>query len=159
MLPCIYLALQERQAVGRLSGRSIIDKEGITTMPLVRINHPAGKSVAFRAAISRGVYQAMLDTFDVPADDHFQVLSESGLGTQIVRPPQYLGIVYSDDLAFIQITCNDTRTVEQKKALYAVIADNLTRDPGLRREDIFISLIEVKKENWSFGNGIAQYAS
>ena len=128
-------------------------------MPLVRINHPAGKPAAFRAAISRGVYQAMLDTFNVPADDHFQVLSESGPGAEIVRPPQYLGIVYSDDLTFIQITCNEGRIVEQKKALYAAIADNLARDAGLRREDIFISLVEVKKENWSFGNGIAQYAT
>jgi phenylpyruvate tautomerase PptA (4-oxalocrotonate tautomerase family) len=127
-------------------------------MPLVRINHPAGKPAAFRAAISRGVYQAMLDTFNVPADDNFQVLSESGPRAEIVRPPQYLGIAYSDDLTFIQITCNDPRTVEQKKALYAAIADKLTHDPGLRREDIFISLVEVKKENWSFGNGIAQYA-
>jgi 4-oxalocrotonate tautomerase len=127
-------------------------------MPLVRINHPAGKPAAFRAAISRGVYQAMLDSFSVPVGDDFQVLSESGPGTQIVRPLQYLGIEYSDELTIIQITCNDTRTVEQKKALYAAIADNLARDPGLRREDIFVSLVEVKKENWSFGNGIAQYA-
>jgi 4-oxalocrotonate tautomerase len=127
-------------------------------MPLVRINHPAGKPAAFRAAISRGVYQAMLDSFSVPLGDDFQVLSESGPGTQIVRPLQYLGIEYSDELTIIQITCNDTRTVEQKKALYAAIADNLARDPGLRREDILVSLVEVKKENWSFGNGIAQYA-
>jgi 4-oxalocrotonate tautomerase len=63
----------------------------------------------------------MLNTFNVPADDHFQVLSESGPGTEIVRPPQYLGLVYSDDLTFIQITCNDTRSVEQKKVLYAAI--------------------------------------
>jgi phenylpyruvate tautomerase PptA (4-oxalocrotonate tautomerase family) len=128
-------------------------------MPLVRINHPAGKPAAFRTAISRGVYRAMLDTFNVPVDDDFQVLSESGPGTEMVRPEQYLGIKYSDDVTFIQITCNDTRTVDQKKAFYAAIADNLTRDPGLRREDILISLVEVKKENWSFGNGIAQYAT
>jgi 4-oxalocrotonate tautomerase len=128
-------------------------------MPLVRINHPAGKPAAFRTAISRGVYRAMLDSFNVPVDDDFQVLSESGPGTEMVRPEQYLGIKYSDDLTFIQITCNDTRTVDQKKAFYAAIADNLTRDPGLRREDILISLVEVKKENWSFGNGIAQYAT
>lgn len=114
-------------------------------MPLVRINHPAGKPFAFRAAISKGVYQAMLDTFNVPTDDHFQVLSQNGPGAEIVRPPQYLAIVYSDDLIFIQNTCNDGRTVEQKKALYAAIADSLTRDPGLRREDIFISLVEVQK--------------
>jgi 4-oxalocrotonate tautomerase len=128
-------------------------------MPLVRINHPAGKPAAFRTAISRGVYRAMLDTFNVPVDDDFQVLSESGPGTEMVRPEQYLGIKYSDDLTFIQITCNDTRTVDQKKAFYAAIADNLTRDPGLRREVILISLVEVKKENWTFGNGIAQYAT
>jgi phenylpyruvate tautomerase PptA (4-oxalocrotonate tautomerase family) len=128
-------------------------------MPLVRINHPAGKPAAFRTAISRGVYRAMLDTFNVPVDDDFQVLSESGPGTEMVRPEQYLGIKYSDDLTFIQITCNDTRTVDQKKAFYAAIADNLTRDPGLRREDILISLVEVKKENWTIGNGIAQYAT
>jgi 4-oxalocrotonate tautomerase len=95
----------------------------------------------------------------VPADDFFQVLSESVPGTVIMHPEQYLGIKYTDDLTFIQITCNDTRTVDQKKALYAAIADNLSRDPGLRREDIFINLVEVKKENWSFGNGIAQYAT
>jgi 4-oxalocrotonate tautomerase len=128
-------------------------------MPLVRINHPGGKPAAFRAAISRGVYQAMLDTFNIPTDDHFQVLGESGPGAEIVRSTQYLGIVYSDDLTFIQITCNDGRTVEQKKALYAAIADNLARDAGLRREDIFINLVEVRRENWSFGNGIAQYAT
>lgn len=128
-------------------------------MPLVRIDHPAGKPAGFRAAISRGVHQAMLDTFDVPIDDFFQVLSEGDAGTEMVRPEQYLGIRYTSDLTFIQITCNDTRTIDQKKALYAAIAANLSRDPGLRREDILINLIEVKKENWSFGNGIAQYAT
>jgi 4-oxalocrotonate tautomerase len=128
-------------------------------MPLVRINHAANKPAAFHTAISQGVYRAMLDTFAVPADDFFQVLSESVPGTVIMHPEQYLGIKYTDDLTFIQITCNDTRTVDQKKALYAAIADNLCRDPGLRREDIFINLVEVRKENWSFGNGIAQYAT
>jgi phenylpyruvate tautomerase PptA (4-oxalocrotonate tautomerase family) len=128
-------------------------------MPLVRINHSPAKPPGYRAAISQGVYRAMLDTFNVPADDLFQVLSENAGGSEIVRPEQYLGIRYTDDLTFIQITCNDTRTVEQKKALYAAIADNLARSPGLRREDILISLVEVRKENWSFGNGVAQYAA
>ena len=127
-------------------------------MPFVRISHPAGKSMAFVTAISQGIYRAMLGTFNVPRDDLFQVLSESGSGTKMVRPKQYLGIEYSDDLTFIQVTCNDTRTVEQKKAFYAAVVDNLSHDPGLRREDIFISLVEVKKENRSFGNGLAQYA-
>jgi 4-oxalocrotonate tautomerase len=127
-------------------------------VPLVRIDHAAGKSAAHRAAISQGVHDAMRATFNVPADDRFQILCEHSPGVEIVRPPSYLGIEYSDDLTIIQITCNDTRSVDQKKALYAAIADNLAANPGLRREDVVVSLIEVKKENWSFGNGVAQYA-
>lgn len=127
-------------------------------MPLVRIDHSAGKSVAYRAAISKGVHDAMLDTFNVPTEDHFQIISAHAPGTEIVRPPSYLGIEYSDDLTVIQITCNDTRSLDQKRALFAAIADNLAADPGLRRQDVLVSLIEVRQENWSFGNGIAQYA-
>ena len=59
----------------------------------------------------------------------------------------------------IQVTWNDGRSVDQKKALYNAIADGLHAAVGLRREDVFINLIEVKKENWSFGNGEAQYAT
>lgn len=126
-------------------------------MPLVRIDHPAGKSAEYRQALSEGIYEAMRSTFAVPEDDHFQVLSEHP-NTRIVHPESYLGINYSKDFIVIQITCNDTRSLEQKKALFAAIADRLSANPGLRREDILISLVEVKKENWSFGNGVSQYA-
>jgi 4-oxalocrotonate tautomerase len=128
-------------------------------MPLVRIDHAAGKPAHYRAAISQGIHDAMVSTFNVPVDDRFQIIGEHVPGTTLVHAPVYLGIEYSDDLTIIQITCNDTRTQDQKKALFAAIADNLAARPGLRREDIVISLVEVKKENWSFGNGIAQYAA
>lgn len=127
-------------------------------MPLVRIALPSGKPPNFARAVSQGVHQALVDIFGVPADDMFQIISEHAPGTHLVRPGSYLGIEYSDDLTIIQITANDTRTLEQKKALYARIAENLSKDAGLRREDVLISLVEVKKENWSFGNGVAQYA-
>jgi len=130
-----------------------------TAMPLVRIDHAAGKPAAYRATISQGVHDATLATFNVPTDDRFQIVSEHAPRTAIVHPPSYLGIAYSDDLTIIQITCNDTRTLDQKKALFAAIADNLAASPGLGREDILVSLVEVKKENWSFGNGIAKYAT
>jgi 4-oxalocrotonate tautomerase len=69
----------------------------------------------------------------------------------------YFDIERSDDLVMIQITANNTRTLEQKQALYRSIAENLARQPGVRQQDVFISLVEVLKEDWSFGNGIAQY--
>jgi 4-oxalocrotonate tautomerase len=126
-------------------------------MPLVRISLRQGKSADDKQAIGNGVYQAMLDTFDVPKEDRFIVISEHA-ASEFQFSRTYLDIARSDDLVIIQITANNTRNVEQKKALFARIAELLSQAPGLRKEDIFINLVEVAKENWSFGNGIAQYA-
>jgi 4-oxalocrotonate tautomerase len=127
-------------------------------MPLVRIALPAGKPPAYRKAVSQGVHRALVETFGVPEDDKFQLLTEHAPGTELVRPWSYLGIEYSDDLILIQLTVSDTRSLEQKKRLFAGIASNLAESPGLRPQDVLINLVEVKKENWSFGNGLAQYA-
>ena len=126
-------------------------------MPLVRVSLRQGKSADYKKAIGDGVYQAMLETFAVPKEDRFVVVSEH-TESEFQFSRTYLDIARSDDLVIIQITANNTRTVEQKKALFARIAELLSQDPGLRKEDVFINLVEVTKENWSFGNGIAQYA-
>jgi 4-oxalocrotonate tautomerase len=126
-------------------------------MPLVRIDLRRGKSAAYKKAICDGVYRAMLDTFSVPKEDRFMVVTEYD-DDGFIYSDNYLDIARSNDLIIIQITANDTRTVDQKKAFFAQIAAMLSKSPGLRKEDIFINLVEVKKENWSFGNGIAQYA-
>jgi 4-oxalocrotonate tautomerase len=93
----------------------------------------------------------------VPKDDRFQVISEHD-PSNFVFDADYLGVHRSHDLVVVQITWNEGRTVDQKRALYKAIADGLHAAIGLRREDVLINLVEVKKENWSFGNGIAQYA-
>jgi 4-oxalocrotonate tautomerase len=98
----------------------------------------------------------MRETFSVPDHDRFMVVTEHD-AADFVHADSYLGVVYSDDLVLIQITANDTRTVEQKLAFFARVATSLAENPGLRKEDVFINLVEVKKENWSFGNGVAQY--
>ena len=126
-------------------------------MPLVRIDLPNGKTANDRKAISDGVQAALVETFNVPKDDRFQVITSHAPQTEIVHAPSYMGIEYSQDLTLIQLTVSDTRTIDQKKRLFAKIAENLARNPGLRPDDIFINLVEVKKENWSFGRGIAQY--
>jgi 4-oxalocrotonate tautomerase len=126
-------------------------------MPLVRVSLRRGKPAAYRKAILEGIYRAMRSAFDVPEEDRFMTISEHD-ETDFSYSKSYLYIPRSDDLVIIQITANNTRTVDKKKALYRQIADNLTADPGLRRQDVFINLIEVLPENWSFGNGVAQYA-
>jgi 4-oxalocrotonate tautomerase len=128
-------------------------------MPLVRIAVPRSRPAEDRKAISRGIQRALVETFEVPEDDLFQVITEHEPGVEIVRPVSYLGISYSPDFTLIQLTVSDTRTVEQKQRLFARIAQLLSQSPGLRPQDIFINLVEVRKENWSFGNGIAQYAA
>jgi phenylpyruvate tautomerase PptA (4-oxalocrotonate tautomerase family) len=126
-------------------------------MPLVRISLREGKSAAYHTAIADGVYTALRETFNVPDEDRFITISQHD-GESFLFSRTYMDIDRSDDLVILQITVSNTRNVEQKKALFARIAERLARDPGLRREDVFINLVEVVKENWSFGNGIAQYA-
>ena len=126
-------------------------------MPLVRIDLRKGKDAAYRHNIGRVVYEALVSV-GVPDKDRFQVIGEHDADT-FLFDPSYLGIERTDDLVIIQITWNEGRTVEQKKALYKAIAEGLTKSPGLRPEDVFVNLVEVKKENWSFGNGVAQYVA
>ena len=126
-------------------------------MPLVRIDLIEGKPADYRRAIGEVVHTAMLETIKVPKDDRFQVITEHP-ATDFVFDPAYLGITRTPDCVFIQITLNKGRTVEARQALYQAIAEGLHQRLQLRREDVLINLVEVDKENWSFGNGIAQYA-
>jgi 4-oxalocrotonate tautomerase len=126
-------------------------------MPLARIDLPSGKPPGYGRSVAEIVYEAMISTLNAPMGDRFQVITEHTKETLLIDP-SYLDIQRSADALIIQLTLNEGRTVEVKKAFYKAVADGLHDRLGLRREDVFLSLVEVKKENWSFGNGIAQYA-
>ena len=125
-------------------------------MPLVRIALREGTAPEYRRAIADGVHQAMIDAMAIPPDDRFQVISEYS-AENLIYDPQYLGIKRSDRVVFVQITLSAGRKPGQKRALYKRIADLLAKAPGVRPEDVVINLVEVAWENWSFGNGVAQY--
>jgi 4-oxalocrotonate tautomerase len=127
-------------------------------MPLARIDLSAGKPPEYRAALGEVVYDAIVSALNAPEHDRFQIITEHPPGA-IVYDPSYVGIERSPDVVFVTLTLNEGRTLDQKKAFYKAVADGFHERVGLRREDVLISLIEVKKENWSFGNGIAQYAT
>ena len=127
-------------------------------MPLVRIDLARGKSAEFRKTLCEIIYRAMREIINVPENDKFQIITE--------HPPEdlniadnYLGNTYSKDIVLIQITMNAGRTVEMKKAFFKRIADDIHAQLKLKRDDVFINLVECVKENWSFGGGIAQYAT
>jgi 4-oxalocrotonate tautomerase len=126
-------------------------------MPLVRIDLRQGKSTEYRRQVGDVVYRAMRETINVPEHDRFQVIAEHPADA-LVYDPEYLGLHRTDGIVFIQITLNAGRTLEQKKALYARIAELLATQLGVRPEDVLINLVECAKEDWSFGNGVASYA-
>ncbi|TRW92167.1 tautomerase family protein [Candidatus Methylobacter oryzae] len=126
-------------------------------MPLVRISLMKNRPNGFGKKVGAIIYQAMVDTINVPVKDNFQIVTEHDSDT-LIYDPTYLDIKRTDGIIIIQITLNEGRTTSLKKALFNTIADRLHRELGVRMEDVMINLVEVKKENWSFGNGIAQYA-
>jgi phenylpyruvate tautomerase PptA (4-oxalocrotonate tautomerase family) len=125
-------------------------------MPLVRLSLLKGKSAEFRRKAGDAVHQALVEAIGVPSADRFQLLTEHEPG-DLVYDPGFLGIARSNDIVIVQITISTGRTLRQKRSLYRHIANNLA-ELGLRREDVWINLIEVPRENWSFGNGLASYA-
>ena len=127
-------------------------------MPLVRISLLQGKTDDYKNKVSDAVHQAMVETMNVPALDRFQVITEHSRA-EFIYDPQYLNISRTDDLVMVQITLNAGRSTDLKKAFYRRLCDLLVQNVKLRPEDLLINLVEVPKENWSFGKGEAQYAT
>ena len=125
-------------------------------MPLVRIDLLHGRTVEQRQRIGDAVHRALVETIGVPERDRFQLITEHA-AFNLVYDREYLNIKRTDGIVIIQITVSAGRTPVQKRALFKRIADNLAA-LDIRREDVWVNLIEVAKENWSFGLGLASYA-
>jgi phenylpyruvate tautomerase PptA (4-oxalocrotonate tautomerase family) len=126
-------------------------------MPLARIDLAQGKTQEYRKTIGNVVYNAMVDILKAPKDDRFQVISEHQ-ASDFIFDPHFFGIERSADCVFIQLTLVTGRTLDQKRRFYKQVANELHAQLGMRREDVFISLVPVAAEDWSFGNGEASLA-
>ncbi len=127
-------------------------------MPLVRISLLAGKSDAQKRKIADAAHRALVETISIPAQDRFQIITEYAK-TDLIYDASYLNINRTDGIVIIQIAMSTGRTLEVRKSLFKRMADLLHEEADIRREDVFVNLVETAKENWSFGNGIAQYAT
>jgi 4-oxalocrotonate tautomerase len=125
-------------------------------MPLLQISLRAGKPEAYRQAIFNSLYRAMREALNVPENDQFMTITEHDAANY--RYGNAYGVARSADVVYIQITVFNTRTVEQKKALFRRIAELLGESPGVRPEDVFVNIADAAKENWSVGHGLAQFA-
>ena len=126
-------------------------------MPFVRIDLPASTSAAHIAAVSEAVHQAMVDTFNVPLADRFQTITRRA-PDELVCTPEFLGVRHSAHVVLVQITCSPGRSLDAKKALYALMVQRIAGTSKFAANDVIINLVETVRENWSFGNGIAHYA-
>ena len=125
-------------------------------MPIAHISMRSGKSEGYKQAIFDSLYLVLREALGVPKDDQFMTITEHDAAN--FRYGSAFGVNRSDDLVYIQITVFNTRTVEQKKALFEQVAERLGEHPGIRPEDVFVNIYDTPKENWSVGNGLAQFA-
>lgn len=125
-------------------------------MPLVRISLREGKSEQYRRALGDAVHQAMVEAIDAPPQDRFQIITEHS-ANNLIYDPSYLGVERSDDIVMVQITLSAGRKPLQKRNLFRRMAEIMAKNPGLRPQDLMVSLVEVAWENCSFGNGESQY--
>jgi 4-oxalocrotonate tautomerase len=125
-------------------------------MPFVRIFLRPGTTAEYRKALGDGVHRALVEAIAISPDDRFQVISEHA-AADLIYDPQYLGVHRSDRIVFVQITMSQGRKPQQKRKLFKRMAEILEESPGLARQDLLVSMLETSWENWSFGNGEAQY--
>jgi 4-oxalocrotonate tautomerase len=127
-------------------------------MPFVRINLSKDIPAESVKAISDSIYDAMSEVANVPPNDKFQIISRHDRDDIVYPADGYLGETYTPNLIFIQVTWNTGRSIDVKKAFYKAVADKIHSRTGLRKEDVFINLVSVEREDWSFGSGVMHYA-
>jgi phenylpyruvate tautomerase PptA (4-oxalocrotonate tautomerase family) len=123
-------------------------------MPLIQISLIEGKSPEYIKAIADGIHQALCTAWGIPENDRFQMITEHKKEHFHIDKTIW-DVKRSDDVVVIYIT-SITRTAEMKRNLYKELVKVLTHNPKLRKEDIFVSIVNNDRENWSFGNGVAQ---
>jgi phenylpyruvate tautomerase PptA (4-oxalocrotonate tautomerase family) len=126
-------------------------------MPLARIDISDNASASLVRVISDAIYKAMTEVANVPVHDKFQVVTRHAPDEIIYPTEGYLGVNYTPGLVVIQVTWVAGRSTEVKKKFFEQVAGEIHAKGGLRKEDVWISLVESGREDWSFGNGEMQY--
>jgi 4-oxalocrotonate tautomerase len=132
--------------------------KGGSNMPLARIDISKSASDELIRIVSEAVYRAMVEVANVPAHDKFQVINRHAADEMIYPQEGYLGLSYTPGLIIIQVTWVGGRSTDVKKKFYRQVADEIHEKGGVRKQDVWINLVDTAREDWSFGNGEMQYA-
>lgn len=125
-----------------------------TATPFARISLHAGQPPAFLCALSDSLHQAMVEAFDVPADDRFHVFHPHAPG-ELVFDRSYLGGPRGDGFVLIAITAGKARSADTKRRFYRRLAERLATSPGIAPRDVMVVITTTQAEDWSFANGVA----
>jgi len=123
-------------------------------MPLTRISLVRGKSPEYLRALSDSLHRALVEAFEVPPDDRFQIIHQHEPG-ELVFDLHYLGGPRSDDFVLFQITVGRPRSTATKAAFYRRLVEGLAEVPGLRPEDVMVVISTTQLDDWSFAGGVA----
>jgi 4-oxalocrotonate tautomerase len=145
-------ALDEQQV------ETVRDRQRRSMMPLARIDLSKDAPPERVRVVSEAIYHAMVEVANVPLHDKFQVITRHAPDEIIYPEEGYLGLNYTRDLIIIQVTWVSGRSVDVKKKFFRRIADEIHEKAHVRREDIWINLVDTNREDWSFGDGEMQYA-
>lgn len=126
-------------------------------MPFVRID-VWGTAPDRLEALGSAVHDAMVETIGIPPDDRFQVLTGHDGSNSTLHYDDYLGVHRDEGIVYVAITMRSGRTSEQKRALYARIAELAHAYAGTAPRNVFVLLTENASVDWSLGDGAAQYA-
>jgi 4-oxalocrotonate tautomerase len=145
-------ALDEQQV------ETVRGRQRRSMMPLARIDLSRDAPPERVRVVSEAIYHAMVEIANVPLHDKFQVVTRHAPDEIIYPEEGYLGLSYTRDLIIIQVTWVGGRSVEVKKKFFRRIADEIHEKAHVRKEDIWINLVDTNREDWSFGDGEMQYA-
>lgn len=121
-------------------------------MPFTRISLLRGKSPEYLSAVSDNLQRALIEAFDVPAADRFQLIHQHAPG-ELVFDRDYLGGPRSDDFILFAVTAGRPRSAEVKQAFYKRLVALLAEAPGVRPEDVMVVITTTNPEDWSFSAG------
>jgi phenylpyruvate tautomerase PptA (4-oxalocrotonate tautomerase family) len=124
-------------------------------MPLTMIDVIRGRSDSEVQTLMDSIHAAMVEAFEVPDTDRYQILTQHEPHEMIARDTG-LGMERTRDLVMVQFVSRQ-RAEKAKQQLYRLLAANLQADCGIDPEDLIVTITENGAADWSFGRGVAQF--
>jgi phenylpyruvate tautomerase PptA (4-oxalocrotonate tautomerase family) len=122
-------------------------------MPMARISILKGQSTSYVKALSDSVHRAMVEAFDVPPDDRFQVIHQHEPG-ELVFDRHYMAGPRTDNYVLVCITAGKPRSTAMKQAFYRRLTEVLAESPGIGPQDVMVIISMTGFDDWSFGGGV-----